>query len=70
MSFSSALNMPPGKVSHKQALVLQCEWEICSFVASKMEEFCEHVSKHLQQHLGDKDEDDEVDSLGKGCSIK
>lgn len=58
--------MPPGKVGTKDALVLQCEWEMCSFVASKMEEFCEHVSNHLQQHLrGKEDDDDEVDSLGK-----
>ncbi|XP_066495450.1 histone H4 transcription factor isoform X1 [Tiliqua scincoides] len=57
------LTMPPGKVGNKEALVLQCEWEMCSFVSSKMEDFCEHVSKHLQQHLHGKDEDDEVDSL-------
>ncbi|NXX92367.1 HINFP factor, partial [Centropus bengalensis] len=40
--------MPPGA---KGALVLQCEWGLCSFVASDMEEFCAHVAQHLQQLL-------------------
>ncbi|XP_077161938.1 histone H4 transcription factor isoform X3 [Paroedura picta] len=64
MPASSTLTMPPGKVCNKESLVLQCEWDMCTFVVSKMEEFCEHVSKHLQQHLHGKEEDeDEVDSL-------
>ncbi|XP_042333366.1 histone H4 transcription factor isoform X1 [Sceloporus undulatus] len=58
-----ALTMPPGKLGNKDSLVLQCEWEMCSFVASKMEEFCEHVSKHLKQHLHGREEEDEVDPL-------
>ncbi|CAN8199094.1 unnamed protein product [Coccothraustes coccothraustes] len=43
--------MPPGHAGGKAALVLQCEWQQCSFVASGMEEFCSHVAQHLQQHL-------------------
>ncbi|XP_039352465.1 histone H4 transcription factor [Mauremys reevesii] len=43
--------MPPGKAGNKEKLVLQCEWEMCTYVASKMEEFCDHVSEHLQLHL-------------------
>lgn len=56
--------MPPAKAGGKEALVLQCEWDVCTYVASKMEEFCEHVSQHLQQHLPGKQED-EMDPLGK-----
>ena len=44
--------------------MLQCEWEACTYVASKMEEFCEHVAQHLQQHLPG-DHRDEMDPLGK-----
>ncbi|NXV64188.1 HINFP factor, partial [Molothrus ater] len=43
--------MPPGRAGGKAAVVLQCEWQQCSFVASDMEEFCAHVAQHLQQHL-------------------
>lgn len=56
--------MPPAKAGGKEALVLQCEWEVCAYVASKMEEFCEHVAQHLQQHLPG-EQRDEVDPLGK-----
>nr|XP_060643457.1 histone H4 transcription factor [Anolis sagrei ordinatus]XP_060643458.1 histone H4 transcription factor [Anolis sagrei ordinatus] len=55
--------MPPGKPGNRDSLVLQCEWAMCSFVASQMEEFCEHVSKHLKQHLHGEDEEDDMDSL-------
>ncbi|KAM6998724.1 histone H4 transcription factor [Passerculus sandwichensis] len=43
--------MAPGRAGGKAAVVLQCEWQQCSFVASGMEEFCAHVAQHLQQHL-------------------
>ncbi|XP_059344238.1 histone H4 transcription factor isoform X2 [Ammospiza nelsoni] len=43
--------MAPGRAGDKAAVVLQCEWQQCSFVASGMEEFCAHVAQHLQQHL-------------------
>lgn len=56
--------MPPPKAGGKGALVLQCEWEACTYVASKMEEFCEHVAQHLQQHLPGEHRD-EMDPLGK-----
>ena len=56
--------MPPAKAGGKGALVLQCEWEACTYVASKMEEFCEHVAQHLQQHLPGEHRD-EMDPLGK-----
>lgn len=56
--------MPPAKAGGKEALVLQCEWQVCTYVASKMEEFCEHVAQHLQQHLPG-EERDEMDPLGK-----
>ncbi|KFO99803.1 Histone H4 transcription factor, partial [Calypte anna] len=45
-----------------EGLVLQCEWELCSYVASGMEEFCQHVSRHLQQHLPGEPRD-EMDPL-------
>uniref|UniRef100_H9G6A9 Histone H4 transcription factor n=1 Tax=Anolis carolinensis TaxID=28377 RepID=H9G6A9_ANOCA len=48
---------------NRDSLILQCEWAMCSFVASQMEEFCEHVSKHLKQHLHGEDEEDDMDSL-------
>ncbi|NXG60368.1 HINFP factor, partial [Hemiprocne comata] len=54
--------MPPTKAGSKEALVLQCEWEVCTYVASKMEEFCEHVAQHLQQHLPG-EQQDEMDPL-------
>ncbi|KAM6312438.1 histone H4 transcription factor [Podargus strigoides] len=54
--------MPPGKAGGKEALVLQCEWQACTYVASAMEEFCEHVAQHLQQHLPGKHRD-EMDPL-------
>ncbi|XP_054079028.1 histone H4 transcription factor isoform X2 [Rissa tridactyla] len=54
--------MPPAKAGGKEALVLQCEWQVCTYVASKMEEFCEHVAQHLQQHLPG-EERDEMDPL-------
>lgn len=56
--------MPPAKAGSKEALVLQCEWDVCTYVASKMEEFCEHVAQHLQQHLPGEHRD-EMDPLGK-----
>lgn len=59
---------PPGKVPRKENLGLQCEWGSCSFVCSAMEEFCEHVTQHLQKHLhssGEEEEEEEEDLLGK-----
>ncbi|XP_074833109.1 histone H4 transcription factor isoform X2 [Carettochelys insculpta] len=50
--------MPPGKAGNKEKLVLQCEWAMCTYVASKMEEFCDHVSEHLQLHLRGERRDD------------
>lgn len=41
----------PGKVARKENLELQCEWGACSFVCWAVEEFCEHITQHLQQHL-------------------
>ncbi|NXY87244.1 HINFP factor, partial [Alcedo cyanopectus] len=60
--------MPPAKAGAKGALVLQCEWDSCAFVASKMEEFCEHVAQHLQQHLPG-EQRDEVDPLARLCPV-
>lgn len=58
---------PPGKVPRKENLGLQCEWGSCSFVCSAMEDFFEHVTEHLQQHMrGSKEEEEEEDPLGKG----
>ncbi|KAM9219905.1 histone H4 transcription factor isoform 3-T3 [Dugong dugon] len=56
---------PPGKVPRKENLGLQCEWGSCSFVCSAMEEFCEHVTQHLQQHLhgSEEEEEEEEDDL-------
>lgn len=56
--------MPPVKAGGKEALVLQCEWEACSYVASAMEEFCGHVAQHLRLHLPG-EQRDELDPLGK-----
>ncbi|XP_074833111.1 histone H4 transcription factor isoform X4 [Carettochelys insculpta] len=53
-----AQTMPPGKAGNKEKLVLQCEWAMCTYVASKMEEFCDHVSEHLQLHLRGERRDD------------
>ncbi|NXN97989.1 HINFP factor, partial [Rhinopomastus cyanomelas] len=50
--------MPPAKAGGKGALLLQCEWEGCCYVASGMEEFCKHVAQHLQQHLPGEHRDD------------
>ncbi|GAB1294114.1 Histone H4 transcription factor [Apodemus speciosus] len=55
---------PPGKVPRKENLGLQCEWGSCSFVCSAMEEFFDHVTQHLQQHMhGSKEEEEEDDPL-------
>ncbi|XP_042738505.1 histone H4 transcription factor [Lagopus leucura] len=54
--------MPPAKAGGKEALVLQCEWEACSYVASAMEEFCGHVAQHLRLHLPG-EQRDELDPL-------
>ncbi|NXR70583.1 HINFP factor, partial [Rhadina sibilatrix] len=54
--------MPPGRAGGKAAVVLQCEWQQCSFVAAEMEEFCGHVAQHLQQHLPGQHRD-EMDPL-------
>ncbi|XP_054448373.1 histone H4 transcription factor [Pteronotus mesoamericanus] len=52
--------MPPsGKVPRKEKLGLQCEWGSCSFVCSAMEEFCEHVTQHLQKYLHSSEEEEE-----------
>lgn len=53
---------PPGKVPRKDDLELQCEWGSCSFVCWTVEEFFEHVTQHLQQHLpsGEDDEEEEA----------
>lgn len=56
--------MPPAKAGGKAALVLQCEWEVCTYVASEMEEFCEHVAQHLQRHLPG-EQREEMDPLGE-----
>lgn len=61
---ASARAMPPGRAGGKAAVVLQCEWQQCSFVASGMEEFCGHVAQHLQQHLPAQHRD-EMDPLGE-----
>lgn len=59
---------PPGKVPRKENLGLQCEWGSCSFVCSAMEEFCEHVTQHLQKYLhSSEEEEEEEDLLGKGA---
>ncbi|KAF6103618.1 histone H4 transcription factor [Phyllostomus discolor] len=50
---------PPGKVPRKEKLGLQCEWGSCSFVCSAMEEFCEHVTQHLQKYLHNSEEEEE-----------
>ncbi|NWS01665.1 HINFP factor, partial [Motacilla alba] len=57
--------MAPGRAGGKAAVVLQCEWQQCSFVASGMEEFCAHVAQHLQQHLPGEQRGD-MDPLEKG----
>lgn len=45
-------------------VLLQCEWGSCTYVASKMEEFCAHVSDHLgAQQLGTGEE--HMDCEGK-----
>ncbi|NXM97390.1 HINFP factor, partial [Sylvia borin] len=54
--------MPPARAGGKGAVVMQCEWQQCSFVASEMEEFCGHVAQHLQQHLPGEHRD-EMDPL-------
>ncbi|XP_005143560.3 histone H4 transcription factor [Melopsittacus undulatus] len=54
--------MAAAKAGGRGALVLQCEWELCSYVASQMEEFCQHVAQHLQQHLA-QERRDEMDPL-------
>ncbi|KAM4757557.1 histone H4 transcription factor [Cyanocitta cristata] len=54
--------MPPARAGGKGAVVLQCEWQQCSFVASEMEEFCGHMAQHLQQHLPGEHRD-EMDPL-------
>lgn len=61
----------PGKVARKENLELQCEWGACSFVCWAVEEFCEHITQHLQQHLpasrSGSGEEEEEDLLGKGA---
>ncbi|XP_039722579.1 histone H4 transcription factor isoform X4 [Pteropus medius] len=54
---------PPGKVPRKENLGLQCEWGSCSFVCSAMEEFCEHVTQHLQKYLHSSEEEEEEEDL-------
>ncbi|NXK63896.1 HINFP factor, partial [Sylvietta virens] len=54
--------MPPAHAGGKGAVVLQCEWQQCSFVALEMEDFCGHVAQHLQQHLLG-EQRDEMDPL-------
>ncbi|NWR35726.1 HINFP factor, partial [Tachuris rubrigastra] len=54
--------MPPGRAGGKGAVVLQCEWQQCSYVAAGMEEFCGHVAQHLQQLLPGQHRD-EIDPL-------
>lgn len=50
-------------------VLLQCEWGSCTYVASKMEEFCAHVSDHLEaQHLGTGEEN--MDCEGKICRCR
>lgn len=61
---------PPGKVPRKEKLGLQCEWGSCSFVCSAMEEFCEHVTQHLQKYLHNSEEEEEEDPLGKGAKYR
>ncbi|XP_030320757.1 histone H4 transcription factor isoform X3 [Calypte anna] len=61
--------MAAGKGGVSEGLVLQCEWELCSYVASGMEEFCQHVSRHLQQHLPGEPRD-EMDPLDCDCTFK
>lgn len=55
-------------------VLLQCEWGSCTYVASKMEEFCAHVSDHLgAQQLGTGEEhmdcEDEFCCLWQDCGF-
>ncbi|OXB62410.1 hypothetical protein ASZ78_009476 [Callipepla squamata] len=54
--------MAPAKAGGREAVVLQCEWEACGFVASGMEEFCGHAAQHLRLHLPG-EQRDELDPL-------
>uniref|UniRef100_A0A8C5N4W5 Histone H4 transcription factor n=1 Tax=Leptobrachium leishanense TaxID=445787 RepID=A0A8C5N4W5_9ANUR len=45
-------------VKRTATLTLQCEWGSCTYVCSKMEEFCSHVSDHLRTPQLPKEEED------------
>lgn len=56
--------MPPSKRTRREdaAVELVCEWGSCQDTFCRMQEFCEHVEKHLQSQPM---EDDETETLGE-----
>ncbi|XP_035291241.1 histone H4 transcription factor [Anguilla anguilla] len=60
--------MPPSKRSRREdaEVELVCEWESCQDTFSRMQEFCEHVEKHLQA-LRLEDEDPETLAEEQSC---
>ncbi|XP_076832314.1 histone H4 transcription factor isoform X1 [Brachyhypopomus gauderio] len=53
-------------------MVIACEWASCTFRGGSMEEFSEHMSSHVKEHLGEGDAMEELDDypcLWQGCEF-
>ncbi|NXM73426.1 HINFP factor, partial [Serilophus lunatus] len=51
-------------------VLLQCEWQQCSFVAAEgMEEFCAHVAQHLRERRDETDPLEEFTCLWRDCGF-
>ncbi|XP_072470866.1 histone H4 transcription factor-like isoform X2 [Notamacropus eugenii] len=62
--------MAPGKKVKPSELVLPCEWNDCTFVGKGMEEFCNHVTRHLRGHLSDSREKlEQYECLWRSCEF-
>nr|XP_020831936.1 histone H4 transcription factor-like isoform X3 [Phascolarctos cinereus] len=62
--------MAPRKRIKPSELVLPCEWSDCTFVGKCMEEFCDHVARHLREHLNDSQEKlEQYQCLWRSCEF-